>query len=293
MNKRLGVILSDFYRAFEDRYRGPRETIKRRLDIYRPSISAVRTLYPGSPCLDLGCGRGEWLEILVEMGLPAHGIDLDNEMLECCQARGLSVEKGDVIELLKRLPDESQAIVSGFHIAEHLNFDSLQEMVKESHRVLKPGGLLILETPNPENIIVGSCRFYLDPTHNRPLPPELLAFIAEFSGFIRSKIIRLQEDAQLSLKEELELMDVLGGVSPDYAVLSQKDAGVELLATLDFVFDADYGLTLQQLSRQYQQRLVNLRSSYEELHSRLRKIERLLAKLSTPIRWVKRLGQRS
>lgn len=242
----------DFYRAFEDRHRGSRALIKSRVKVYLPFLYPLKELYPDSPILDLGCGRGEWLELLREEGFTAHGVDQDAGMLSACTALGLSVEQGDALAALLKLPRASQIVVSGFHIAEHVPFPMLQEMVKEALRVLKPAGLLILETPNAENLVVGSSSFYLDPTHQRPLPPLLLSFLTEYTGFLRNKIVRLQESPGLAAGETpVSLLQVLAGVSPDYAVVAQKEATAKKLKSFDAPFDRQYGLTLEDLAMRY------------------------------------------
>lgn len=158
---------SDFYRAFEDKFRGAREVIKARLKVYLPFIKPLKDIYPDASAVDLGCGRGEWLELLAENGFSAQGVDLDDGMLAACRELGLRVQTGEAVAFLKSLPDQSQAVISGFHLAEHIPFDDLQALVEESLRVLRPAGVLILETPNPENIVVGTSSFYLDPTHRK------------------------------------------------------------------------------------------------------------------------------
>ncbi|HQN47349.1 MAG TPA: methyltransferase domain-containing protein [Rugosibacter sp.] len=251
----------EFYRAFQDRHRGSRELIKARLGFYLPFIAPLRALYGTNPMLDLGCGRGEWLEILHAEGFTALGVDRDPAMLQDCRRLGLEVWDGDVLQFLKALPPASQSVISGFHIAEHLAFDDLQALIRESLRALKPGGLLILETPNPENLIVASSAFYLDPTHIRPLPPALLAFAVEFEGFHRFKTVRLQEDKRLSHKPQPSLLDVLGGVSPDYAIIAQKSASPADLSAWDDVLGAEHGLTLDTIAVHYEQRLAQAEHS--------------------------------
>jgi O-antigen chain-terminating methyltransferase len=131
-------------------------------------------------------------------------------------------------------------------------------------RVLRPGGLLILETPNPENIVVGTANFYLDPTHQRPLPPPLLAFLPEYHGFARTKIMRLQESAELAAGKEPTLFDVLGGVSPDYAVMAQKQGDADMLAPFDALWERDYGVKTDTLAMRYEQaHQQSLRSALE------------------------------
>lgn len=245
-----------FYRAFEDRYRGSRELVRERQKVYVPFLESLKQLYPECKALDLGCGRGEWLEILAQMGFKPLGVDLDTGMLDACHALGLPAEKGDALEMLKSLPDESLTVVSGFHIAEHIPFEDLKVLVAETLRVLKPGGLIILETPNAENLVVGTQTFYLDPTHERPIPHLLLNFLTEYSGFSRSKLLRLQESTALAEGGSVDLMSVLHGVSPDYAIIAQKQAAPEQMEKFDAVFAQDYGLSLETLARRYDTQLA-------------------------------------
>lgn len=245
------MTAKQFYRAFEDRHRGPRELIKARQKVYLPFIEPLKTLYSNCPALDLGCGRGEWLEVLLENDFEARGVDLDEGMLEACNTLKLPAEQGEALEILKSLADESLVLISGFHIAEHIPFANLQRLVHETLRVLKPAGLLILETPNPENLVVGTSNFYLDPTHERPIPPLLLSFLVEHTGFARFKLLRLQESPDLAKAEHVGLMNVLGGVSPDYAIVAQKIAPADQIILFDTVFGKEYGLALDMLANRY------------------------------------------
>jgi len=238
-----------------------------------PLIQPLTALYPHEQAIDLGCGRGEWLELLVEAGFDAHGIDLDDGMLAECRARGLKVQTLDAISALKALPDNSQALVSGFHLAEHIPFEALQELVQQALRVLKPAGLLILETPNPENIVVGTANFYLDPTHNRPLPPLLLSFLPEYYGFHRVKVLRLQEPVSISQARRFTIHDVLGGVSPDYAVVAQKAAAEDVLQSVSQAFAIEYGVTLGMVSDKYEDQLLH---SIQDIDQRIIDLDRNL-----------------
>ncbi len=129
------MSLADFYRAFEDKHRGSRELIQSRQQVYLPFVRAVAALHPGAPVIDLGCGRGEWLELLQANSIPAQGVDQDEGMLAACRERGLDVHRGDAIAFLAQLAAGSQAVVSGFHIAEHLPFETLQVLVSDALRV--------------------------------------------------------------------------------------------------------------------------------------------------------------
>lgn len=249
------MIDANFYRAFEERYRGSQEQIKSRLKVYLPFILPLKQFDQACQGIDLGCGRGEWLELMQENNINVQGVDIDLGMLDAARERGLNVSHSDAIEALQALVSESQILVSGFHIAEHLPFEVLKTLVDESLRVLKPGGLLILETPNPENIVVGTANFYLDPTHNQPIPFQLLSFIAEYAGFAKIKVLRLQEPIGLADNNELTLLNILNGVSPDYAVIAQKAGTPEIITATAQAFESDYGLSLENLANSYDQQI--------------------------------------
>ena len=258
------MSVTDFYRAFEDRHRGSRELILERLQVYLPYISPLLQLHSPAKALDLGCGRGEWLQICQAVGFEVHGVDLDAGMLQACQDRGLPVTLGDGISYLQSQADASLSVVSGFHVAEHIPFEQLDLLVREALRALKPGGLLILETPNPENLVVGTVSFYLDPTHQRPIPPQLLEFLPSHRGFARIQTLRLQEAQGIQTRQDISLQDVLHGVSPDYAVVSQKAAQPDLMVKFDTAFASSHGTTLDSLAQRFDQRQTGLMAAHHE-----------------------------
>lgn len=256
-----------FYRAFEDEHRGSRELISDRLRVYLPFMAPLKEANAAAPVLDIGCGRGEWLELLIDNGFNAMGVDLDLGMLEACRERSLPAEQGDALSVLISKPDCSLAAVTAFHVVEHIPFEDLQRLVTEAFRVLIPGGLLILETPNAENVVVGTSGFYMDPTHERPIPHLLLSFLVEHVGFSRWKLLRLQEPAELRDPERvIDLMSVLGGASPDYSIVGQKDASSELLDAFEEPFSVTYGISLAELAERFD---VNNRQRLHELEGRL------------------------
>lgn len=257
---------ANFYRAFEDKYRGSREVIKKRIEFYLNFITPLKDYFAKNNqsnliTLDLGCGRGEFIELMLENNLTAMGIDLDDGMLKACKERGFNVENKDALTKLKETESNSILVVSAFHVVEHIPFEYLQELVKESYRVLMPGGLLILETPNPENIAVATCSFYTDPTHQKPIPPQLLSFVVEYNNFEKVKVVRLQENKDL-LEEKIptNILEVLTGVSPDYAVVAQKESkdNAEINELLNKQFNTEFGLSLGVLTIRYQEKIRNL-----------------------------------
>ncbi len=274
-----------FYRALEDRHRGSRALIKNRLRVYLPYIDAAVALCPAPPSLpapyvlDAGCGRGEWLELLKDHHLPAVGVDTDADMLAACAGLGLAVHHADVLVYLQACPDHSLLALTGFHIAEHLPFAQLQDLFALAWRVLVPGGLLILETPNPENLLVGAANFYIDPTHQRPLPAQLLSFLAEHQGFAPVKLLRLQEEPRLTQTPAVNLYDVLGNVSPDYAIVAQTPfaAGMGTNSATEPAAP-ETGVSLFALANRYddnlQQQLQSLQAQTTEQLQALHTVQR-------------------
>lgn len=179
-----------FYLDFENRFRGTDESVRERLQDYAPLIG--QGVAGGNiRLLDLGCGRGEWLDLVRSWGHAPEGVDCNAAMVDGCTERGLKVHLGDALAFLRAQPEASFDAVSAFHLIEHLPLQVLISLFDEALRVLRPGGFVLFETPNPENLQVGACNFYLDPTHLNPIPPAVAEFIAQQRGFARAEIRRL------------------------------------------------------------------------------------------------------
>ena len=223
-----GHLLDSLYVTFEDKFRGTREEIKKRLAVYLPLLGEAGAGTNERPVLDIGSGRGEWLELLRENNLTARGVDVNETLASQCRERGLDVEIHDAFEYLRSLPDRCLGAVTGFHIIEHLPMETLLELYAEANRVLVSGGLAIFETPNPQNLLVGACNFYADPTHKRPLYPETQQFFLEYRGFCRVELKYLhphEAGARLPEDEAPELASRLNDLlscARDYAVIGYK-----------------------------------------------------------------------
>ena len=191
LSDKISYDLESLYVFLEDNLRGSRKEIKERLKIYIPIIKKANIGKKDSSILDIGCGRGEWLELLKEENLYGRGLDSNKVMVKICKDRGLDVIDSDAINFIKNISDNSLGAVTGFHLIEHYGFDFLIKLLDEILRILKPGGLVILETPNPNNVLVGSCSFYLDPTHNKPIPSSLIKLVLESRGFSKIKIMNI------------------------------------------------------------------------------------------------------
>lgn len=261
---------NDFYLRLEERFRGSAEEIKQRLEAYLPMTAQVQALYPQSLAIDVGCGRGEWLELMAEQGFEVLGIDTNAAMVEQCRQKSLTAECDDALERLAAMDEQSAAVVSGFHIAEHLPFDVLMSLMHHAHRVLRPGGLLILETPNPENLNVGLWTFYMDPTHRHPLPPLLMQFLGEEAGFADNRILKLNGPARPE-DGQPPLAGLAWSLSahPDYALVAQKQRLPEQQALLDQLLHTDLEQPLQQVN----QELERVQHEWNALHQKLKTCE--------------------
>ena len=175
------VIDDALYISLEDHFRGDKATVHQRQMEYLPYISHI--VSDQFPLIDLGCGRGEWLQVLKDNQIAARGIDSNTACVAECTENGLSASMGELLDTLTQLPDASCGSVTMFQVLEHLPFDVVVNVLREARRVLIPGGVFIGEVPNSETLRVGASTFWIDPTHQRPLFPAVLAFLASSVGF--------------------------------------------------------------------------------------------------------------
>lgn len=221
----------DFYRALEARFRGAPAAITALMREHLPRVHAAPGIAHGLPLLDLGCGRGEWLGLLRDEGIMAQGVDLNAANIEACREQGLVARYQDALAALGERDDASLGMITAFHLVEHLPHELLRQLLHEAFRTLAPGGRLLLETPNPQNLLVGSCTFYLDPTHVRPLPPDFMVFLAEFTGFENVCAIPLhpvgQEHHLQDTSETAQRLNHYLHGPQDYALLATRPADEE------------------------------------------------------------------
>lgn len=225
----LDILENDqFYVEFEALFRGERADIKQRLQVYLPYLSHITSQAKKERLLviDVGCGRGEWLELLDENDIPAMGVDMNEAMVDACLSQGLLARCADAIVMLREQQAGSIGAVTGFHIIEHLPFERLLALFDAALHALCPGGVIIFETPNPENLKVGACNFYFDPTHLHPIVPQVAEFMARQRGFTHAEILRLHpypDDHLLhggTAVEALLNKELFG--PQDYAVIGRK-----------------------------------------------------------------------
>ena len=175
---RLAEALAEIQPRLLEVFRGSEENIHHRLEGYLDDLRS------SAPVLDLGCGRGELLLMLREAGIASTGVEGDPALAEAAKRRGLKIIEGDVLEMLRAQEPESWGAVTAIHLLEHLPPPVLAQVASEVRRVLRPGGLLLGECPNPHSLRVGASLFWQDPTHWRPLLPETLELFLEAAGLV-------------------------------------------------------------------------------------------------------------
>lgn len=166
------------YIGFEQRFRGDPDTV-----LATSRDRYLQYLSVNQPVLDIGCGRGELLRMLADHGVTGSGVDLDGGMVAEAVAGGVDAHHGDAVEFLRNQPEHSFGAITAIHVVEHLELDLLIELLELAATRLKPGGILIAETPNPATLLVLGNSYILDPTHVWPLHPSLLSFLCERAGF--------------------------------------------------------------------------------------------------------------
>jgi O-antigen chain-terminating methyltransferase len=176
--KKILEPLEDWrYAGFENRFRGSEEEVKRKLREYVPYFSKEGMV------LDLGCGRGEFLELLQESGIAAAGVDISSQMVDICLDKGLRCQKGDILETLAELMDGSLSGIFSSQVIEHLPPVYLQKLLGLAQRKLAPSGAIVLETINPVSVFALVQIYYLDLSHRNPVHPQALKFMLEAAGF--------------------------------------------------------------------------------------------------------------
>jgi len=210
--------LDEFYFHFENIFRGSMEGLKKSQSIYVPYVAEARSKSKGSFFLDAGCGRCEFLSLLQHQGIPVKGVDTNSKAVDLGKKMNLDVLRTDAVEYLKTLEDASLIGLSMFQVIEHLDFKSIDEILKIASTKISPNGIIIIESVNP-HCPTALGNFYLDPTHMRPYPPDLMCFMLEWHGFQRVKIIYSSPVPRR--------IHFWGGIRryQDYAVLGKKQKG--------------------------------------------------------------------
>jgi SAM-dependent methyltransferase len=225
------------YVGFEDHFRGSQEVIRARLESYLPYFDGA------SDVLDVGCGRGEFLDLLRARGISARGLDLNPEMVEVCRSRGLDVTLTDAASYLERLPDGSLGGLFAAQVVEHLEPAYLLRMLELAHHALRPGATMVLETLNPACWVAFFESFIRDITHVRPLHPETLQYLVLASGFHSA---RIEFRSPVPARDRLQPSPLPAGLDAATADLIEAfNANVDKLNARMFTY-LDYAIVAQR-----------------------------------------------
>jgi len=222
--------LEDFiYAEFESRHRGSDREVKKQQEIYLPYFQTSKTV------LDLGCGRGEFLDLLSRHDIPAEGVDLNVQMIELCRDRGLECRAADILEALAARPDDSLGGIFSSQVVEHLAPDYLRRLVDTAYLKLAAGAHIVLETINPVSVFALVHVYFLDVTHRQPVHPLALKFLLESAGFQDVEIrysspldnealsaLPPESDAAALLNRNLDKLNHLLYAPVNYAAVGRK-----------------------------------------------------------------------
>lgn len=217
--------LDKFYLGFENEFRGSEQDIEERVIFYAEMFKREGVDYNKFPIIDIGCGRGELLKILKRYSLNAKGLDINKAMVKRAKEQGLDAIQADAVEYFAKVRPGTIGAVIGLHLIEHIPFEELVTLFSKIHRSLTKGGFVVFETPNPENISVGSYGFYMDPSHLHPIPAPLAKYTLESIGFKNIEILYLHEANKKRKHYDDPLLEELSNrmYGPrDYAVLAYK-----------------------------------------------------------------------
>jgi SAM-dependent methyltransferase len=217
------------YAGFENRYRGSEEEVKKQQSLY------LSYFQKNGKVLDLGCGRGEFLEILRDNGIESRGIEINEQMVDICHDKGLDCQKGDILETLVQAEDNSLGGIFSSQVIEHLPAPYLKRLIELAYFKLRPRSHIVLETLNPSSVFTLVQIYFLDLTHQVPIHPQALKFLLESSGF---EDIKIQYSAPLEqeqlqalpgadeittiMNRNIDNLNRLLYASPNYAAIAMK-----------------------------------------------------------------------
>ncbi len=208
----------DFYLFQQEKFRGPFDLIKDRQRQYIPYIKSIQKAGKNNPFIEVGFGRGEFMELLRENGVQKIiGVETNSKRVKEATDKGFEAYQRNAVDFITQY-DGTISGVSAFHVVEHMTFDEIFDLVFAAYQKMVKGGLVIFETPNPENLQVGSWSFYIDHTHVKKLPPKFLASIFEYVGFREVEVVYSSPMKQ-TFKNEIDKM-VYGPF--DYAIVAYK-----------------------------------------------------------------------
>ena len=278
----------DFETEFENNFRGSREQIEDVLTNYDGVIDYILNIDKYPTLLDIGSGRGEWIEKCNAKGFKSIGIELDTKLANDCKNLNLNIKEGDALSLLDDFDEDSFSIVSAFHVIEQMSHENIQELLIKSKRILKSDGLLMLETPSIDSILVATKSFHINPKRINAIHPDLLDFMIKKTGFDNSKYYFIN-GGQIKKSDHGKFTRVLNGVAQDLVLIASKSKLINnsifndinlierdmriSMTTLDAAIDFDDYMMNRFV--QYDEAIFLMRRRILDLESQLQKLIRI------------------
>ncbi|MCP9795934.1 class I SAM-dependent methyltransferase, partial [Synechococcus lacustris] len=266
--------MKENYIEFENQFRGSRESILERLDQYKGVLTYIKEEYPRAKTLDLGCGRGEWLEKCQQYELSAQGIDASSSMIKYCKKEGLNACKGNIFKIMPHLKNNCYSLITAFHIIEHLENDKITKLLYEAERLLTKNGIMIIEMPSIDNIYVSTDSFYLDETHINKIHPKLLIYKLGIHGFkstelnyingepeeeqnhlMKKLFYNVGQDVSIVACKKTTLPKIRGEKGITYSIIKYPEKR-EIISEIDLSIENRIKL-LNQVSRQIEEESTN------------------------------------
>lgn len=217
----------NFYLDFENTFRGSRASIMNRISVYNDLLYLIFKRNPQAKLLDIGCGRGEWLQNCRDNGYEALGIDDNQDMVDFSNDLGLNAIKAEAKLFVKSCNSNSYDFITLFHIIEHLKDEDLLSLLIDCQRILKPDGLLLIETPNIDNLQVSTRTFYIDPTHINHINPDYIDFLLKRVGFYKSRNYFINSEKNIDNTGSNKLINLYKGVGYDMLFIVTNSSNID------------------------------------------------------------------
>jgi len=258
-----------FFCFIADTFRGDSLSIENRLSVYVNLLkSGLTNKSEDLLGIDLGSGRGEWLNLLANNNIACIGIDNNIALNQIISNN--KIKKGDLLIELSKYPDNSFDFITAFHVVEHMSIDKILKLFNLAYQKLKNNGIFIIETPNIENLMVSTKSFYYDPSHVTKLPNQLLITIFNYFKFDNIQFFRLNQNNNIS-ELTISLKDIICEVSPDYSVIGFKDGISKKIDSNEFnnIIKNNSGYSLEYLILLYEKNNENLKNQISNLRLEL------------------------
>ena len=235
------------YLEFENKFRGDSDSIREQFSCYNLLIEKVIADIKDPKFVDIGSGRGEWIQNWNKKIKDCYGLEINSKMVELTRDMGLTILQGDAITSLKEFSSSTISVITIFHLIEHLKYEELIELLSECYRILSPDGVLIMETPSIDNIIVSTNTFYIDHTHINHINPESLMFELDKIGYYHSKFFHIHGGPMQNDKSS-KITRILNGVAQDILFISTKEEQVskKIFDKYEWLSDLQIGITTMQ-----------------------------------------------